>query len=120
MRSMDILGFHRVGAGHCALHAHAAGHAGHALRTQRPAVQQKQRAHCSARTCIAILVVSVLPDPDSPVMTTDWERPSRHMALYAVSAVRNTCGSRPSTPSDGVPRVTYASTTSAVYSGTCQ
>ena len=42
---------------------------------------------------MAIFVVSVFPEPLSPLITTLWLRPPLHMALYAASAVRNTCGS---------------------------
>ena len=45
---------------------------------------------------MAILVVSVLPAPDSPLTIRLWLRPSRHISLYALSAVRKMCGSKPS------------------------
>ena len=45
---------------------------------------------------MAIFVVSVLPAPDSPLTIRLWLRPSRHISLYALSAVRKMCGSNPS------------------------
>ena len=40
--------------------------------------------------CMAIFVVSVLPAPDSPLMTSPWSLISSDIALYALEVVRKT------------------------------
>lgn len=42
--------------------------------------------------CIAFLVVSVFPAPDSPLITRLWLRPSRTISRKALAATRKMCG----------------------------
>ena len=66
-------------------------------------------------TCMAILVVSVLPAPLSPLMIRLWSRPSRHSSRYAASVVEKTCGrGGPAPPSR------HSCATSSPYSGICK
>ena len=45
-----------------------------------------------ARKFMMSLLVSVLPAPLSPLISTDWEWPSLHIFRYALSAMAYTCG----------------------------
>ena len=47
---------------------------------------------CAERNCMNIFAASVLPAPDSPVMTTVWFFPDPARALYALSARTKMCG----------------------------